>query len=113
MSFGQRLILLLQFSEQPHVLDRDDGLSGEHLEQRNLAFRERRSSVRRTLIVPIATPSFSSNGTLRIVRWPMRRAFSLTSGNSSVSLCMSAVCTVRRSRVARPLLVPRIRGSTG
>src|SRR5215470_11330769 len=40
MSRCERLVLFLQLGEQAHVLDRDDGLSGEHLEQRNLAFRE-------------------------------------------------------------------------
>src|SRR5262245_32692766 len=37
MSFCKGSVLLLQLREQAHVLDRDDGLIGEGLEQRDLA----------------------------------------------------------------------------
>src|SRR5262249_47639307 len=40
MSLRQRLILLLQFREQPYVLDGDDRLVGEGFHQRDLAFGE-------------------------------------------------------------------------
>ena len=36
MRLGEGFVLLLQLSEQPHVLDRDDGLVGERFEQRRL-----------------------------------------------------------------------------
>src|SRR4029450_294996 len=38
---GQRLILLLQFGEQPHILDRNDSLVSEGLEELDLFVRER------------------------------------------------------------------------
>jgi hypothetical protein len=41
MGLRQRAVLLLQFLEQPHVLDGDDGLVGEGLEQLDLLRRER------------------------------------------------------------------------
>src|SRR5215467_12417961 len=41
VGLGQRPILLLQFREQPHVLDGDDCLVGEGLQQLDLAIRER------------------------------------------------------------------------
>ena len=67
------------------------------------------TSVRRMLIEPIATPS-RIKGTLRMVRKPMRRAFSLLSGNSSTSVCASATWRVRPSTTDRPAIVPRMRG---
>src|SRR5690348_10017837 len=39
-SLTQFCIALLQFFEQPHVLDRDDGLIGKGFEKRDLFFRE-------------------------------------------------------------------------
>jgi hypothetical protein len=38
---SERAILLLQFAEQPHILDSDDGLIGESLEQRHLPVGKR------------------------------------------------------------------------
>ena len=38
---AQFCVAFLEFLEQAHVLDGDDGLVGEGLEQRNLLFRER------------------------------------------------------------------------
>ena len=64
------------------------------------------ASVRRRMIAPSATPS-RIKGTLSIVRKPRRRAFSLLSGNSPASACMSATCTVRSSSTDRPPAVPR------
>ena len=40
MSLGDSAVLLLQFREQAHVLDGDDGLVGEGLEQLDLLLRE-------------------------------------------------------------------------
>src|SRR5262245_60834932 len=40
MGLGECLILFLQFSEQPHVLDGDNGLVGEGLEQCDLVVGE-------------------------------------------------------------------------
>ena len=40
MGVGERTILLLQLREQPDVLDRNHGLVGEGLEQRDLSLRE-------------------------------------------------------------------------
>jgi hypothetical protein len=40
MGCGKRLVLLLQFLEQAHVLDGDDRLSREGLEQRDVSVRE-------------------------------------------------------------------------
>src|SRR5215471_9204674 len=37
MSLGQRLVLLLEFGEQPHILDGNHGLVGEGLQQRDVA----------------------------------------------------------------------------
>ena len=42
----QFCIALLQFFEQPHVLDGDDGLVGEGLEQLDLFLEKGRTSVR-------------------------------------------------------------------
>ena len=42
----------------------------------------------------------------------MRRAFSLLSGNSSTSVCMSATWMVRLSSTDRPGTVPRTSGRT-
>src|SRR5712692_7376564 len=36
--FGERFVAFLQFLEQPHVLDRDNGLVGKGLEHGNLPF---------------------------------------------------------------------------
>src|SRR4029453_13932370 len=41
MRLGQRLILLLQLGEQPHILDRNDSLVSEGLEELDLFVRER------------------------------------------------------------------------
>src|SRR5215471_16373486 len=40
MGFRERLVLLLQFSEQPHVLDGDDRLVGKGLEEGDLLVGE-------------------------------------------------------------------------
>src|SRR5215467_2283111 len=40
MSLGERAILLLEFGEQSHVLDRDDRLVGECSQERDLALRK-------------------------------------------------------------------------
>src|SRR5262247_2872851 len=40
MCHRERLVLLLQLLEQPHILYRDDGLVGEDLEQRDLVVGE-------------------------------------------------------------------------
>ena len=53
-------VALFEFLEQSHVLDGDDGLVGEGLEKRDLFVSKGRTSVRRTPIAPIATPSRSS-----------------------------------------------------
>src|SRR5262249_12593856 len=45
MRLRQRLVLLLQLSEQAHVLDGDDGLVGERLEQLHLRRRERPGAI--------------------------------------------------------------------
>ena len=58
---------LLRLSEQADVLDGDDGLIGERLEKADLPVGKETTSVRRRLIVPIATPS-RIKGTLRFVR---------------------------------------------
>ena len=41
MGLRERLVPLLKFHEQPHVLDGDDSLIGEGLQQRDLRARER------------------------------------------------------------------------
>src|SRR5262245_5533820 len=40
MGYGERLVLLLKFREQAHVLNRNDRLIGEGLEERDLLVRE-------------------------------------------------------------------------
>ena len=65
--------------------------------------------VRRRLIDPIATPS-RNIGTTSCVRPPCCRENALVTGNSFVSVCTSAMCTVCPSSVARPLTDPRTRG---
>jgi hypothetical protein len=40
MGLGERLVLLLQFGEQAHVLDGDHRLVGERLKERDLPGRE-------------------------------------------------------------------------
>ena len=49
----------LQLLEQPHVLDRDDGLIREGLDQLDLALGEARASVRVTMTTPITWSSLS------------------------------------------------------
>src|SRR5262249_21411783 len=41
MSLGQRLVLLLEFLEEAHILDGDDGLVGEGLQEDNVLVRKR------------------------------------------------------------------------
>ena len=65
---AQFRVALLDFLEQPHVLDRDDRLIGEGFEQSLICFSVNgRTSVRRIEIAPIATPS-RSNGVASTVR---------------------------------------------
>ena len=68
--FAQFRVALLEFFEQPHVLDRDHRLIGEGFEQSDLFFGERTNLVRRILITPIGTPSRSS-GMASAVRIPV------------------------------------------
>ena len=78
---GQLAVARLQLREQAHVLDRDDGLVGEGLEERDLLLGEEADPGRRTMITPIATPSLSK-GTARSFAKPMRRPCSALSGYS-------------------------------
>ena len=57
---AQFRVALLQFFEQPHVLDGDDRLVGEGFEQCDLLVGKRMNLVRRMLITPMAIPSRSS-----------------------------------------------------
>ena len=53
---AQFRVALLQFLEQPHVLDGDHGLVGEGFEQASICLSENgRTSVRRMVIAPIGS----------------------------------------------------------
>ena len=52
-SFAQIRVALLEFFEQPHVLDGDHGLGGESFEERDLLSEKGRTSVRLMLITPM------------------------------------------------------------
>ena len=69
---GKIAVALLQFFEQPHVLDGDHRLVGEGFQQRNLFSVNGLTSVRRIRIAPIGTPS-RSNGVASMVRSPCCR----------------------------------------
>ena len=69
---AQFCIALLDFFEQPHVLDGDHGLIGEGFKEFNLFVSERSDFFRRIRIAPIETPS-RSNGVARTVRIPVVR----------------------------------------
>ena len=66
---AQFRVALLDFFEQPHVLDGDHRLIGEGFEERDLFIEKGRTSVRRIRMAPIAIPSRSS-GVARMVRAP-------------------------------------------
>ena len=82
--FAQFCVALLEFFEQPDVLDGDDGLVGEGFEQRDLLVRKGRTSVRRIKMAPIATPS-RSKGATKPVRSPAACANVQLSGNSALA----------------------------
>ena len=67
---AQFRVALLDFLEQPHVLDGDDGLGSAKVSSSLICLSEKgRTSVRLMLITPIGVPSLSI-GVLRIVRTP-------------------------------------------
>ena len=70
-SLAQFCVALLQFLEQPDVLDCDHGLVGEGFEKLDLLLGEWTDLVRRIMIAPIGIPS-RSNGVARSVRMPLR-----------------------------------------
>ena len=76
--FAQLCVALLEFLEQPHVLDGDDGLVGEGFEKRDLLIGEWANFGATDHNRPDGTPS-RSNGVARIVRvpdcWWRKRSF--------------------------------------
>ena len=83
--FGQVRVAFLQFFEQPHVLDGDDGLVGEGFEQ-SICFSENgRTSVRRIRDHADRTPFSLATGSTRTVRIPSRSMADLSIGNSAAS----------------------------
>ncbi len=68
-SLSQLRITLLQFFEQPHVLNGDDRLVGEGFKQCDLLIRKGRTSVRRMTMTPIGWSS-RIRGAARTVRMP-------------------------------------------
>ena len=105
---AQFCVALLEFLEQPHVLDGDNGLIGESFEKRDLFIRER-------------TNLRAPNNELRrwerlraVTAWPARSESpgvwtSLSPGNSvSISAARSWIWIVCRSTMARPASVPRL-----
>ena len=84
--FAQFRVALLQFFEQPDVLDGDYGLGGEGFEQPICFSVNGRTSVRRMSIAPMGTPS-RSNGVASTVRVPDAAGCLACSGNSVSALC--------------------------
>ena len=95
---------LIQFFEQPYVLDGDDCLIGEGFEESAICLSPEngRTSVRRITIAPIGTPS-RSNGVARTVRVPTVRVLDGASGNSASS---QQPCLGRESFADQPRLGP-------
>ena len=99
--------------EQAHVLDRDDGLVGERLEERDLLGREG---------MGLGPPSDEDDAQRRALAQQRRRQHcpgggpgspvaGHGSGNSASAARMSSTWIVRRSRTARPLTVSRLTGN--
>ena len=97
---AQFCVALLQFFEQPHVLDGDHGLVGKGFEQAICFSVNGRTSVRRMQIDPMETPS-RSNGATSAVRTPMtlRSLRQLEIIPARRKVMNMNVC---RSRMARP-----------
>ena len=98
----------LQLLEQPHVLDRDHGLSGKRSSSLICLSVNGRTSSRRMTITPIAVSSRTS-GAARKDRNP---AATMTVSGYSSRTCASAtsgICTVRASNTARPPMAARVR----
>ena len=92
---------VLQLPEQADVLDRDDGLVGEGLEERDLPVRERpRPRCGVTLITPMACPSRSS-GTAMCVRRPSRRERARLPGSRDRSRVVDVNDASRRGSLVR------------
>src|SRR5262249_15697880 len=81
---------LLEFLEQSHVFDGNDGLIGEGFEQLNLRRSEGGDLGRRGLRCPMASPRWRS-GTYKTLCQPPEKA--ITIGNLSRSR-MSGMCSV-------------------
>ena len=81
---AQLRVALIEFLEQPHVLDGDDRLSSKGLEQSDLFLGERADFQPADMITPMGIPS-RSNGMASTVRTPTLLAKALESAPLALS----------------------------
>ena len=74
---AQFRVALLEFLEQPNILDRDDGLVGKGFEQSDLFVREWTNFLRRIKIAPIEIPS-RNNGVASSGANTLQRSWNLS-----------------------------------
>ena len=111
--FAQFRIALLQFFEQPDVLDSDDGLSGESFQKRGNMFLPKRTDLRAAnRNSPDRDILLARSGVTNMVRVPLSRwKCSRYRGNSvSISAATSWMWIVFPSIMARPTGKPRLNG---
>ncbi len=101
---------LLRLLEQPRVLDRDHGLVGEGLQQRELLLVEGFGGWRTTMIEPMPWlfPDHRRPGGGKVAdlrHGAHRPAATVGEVASSTSAATSAICLICRSRMTRPVVL--------